>query len=128
MLRIFKTPNTSVSPSATMNSHDASIKPSTMMVSTRFIGNRFSLSPLAAGESHMDLRSLLPWSARWILKTTPAWRRESDGEIQEDFSTVAGPAGRQCAARSGGGAGHRLGGDAVRGRDLLGHGRVRASQ
>src|SRR5258707_5004449 len=37
MLRIFSTPNTSVSPSATMKSHDASIRPSTMMVRTRFI-------------------------------------------------------------------------------------------
>src|SRR6266446_9636006 len=86
------------------------------------------LSPQAVGESHMHLRSLLPWSARWILRTTPAWRRESDGEIQEDFSTVAGPAGRQCAARFGGGIGRCLGGDAVRGGYLLRHGRVRASQ
>src|SRR3954454_9974995 len=37
MLRIFSTPNTSVSPSATINSHDASISPSMRMVRRRFI-------------------------------------------------------------------------------------------
>src|SRR5882757_6601456 len=57
MLRILSTPNTSVSPSATMNSHDASIRPSTMMVSTRFISylspqaGRGELSVAASGQS-----------------------------------------------------------------------------
>src|ERR1044072_1828035 len=37
MLRICSPPNTRVSPSATMNSHDASISPSIRMVSARFI-------------------------------------------------------------------------------------------
>src|SRR4051812_22176698 len=47
MLRIFSTPNTSVSPSATMNSHDASIRPSMRMVRARFISY---LSPAGRGE------------------------------------------------------------------------------
>src|SRR4051812_9037552 len=45
MLRIFSTPNTSVSPSATMNSHDASISPSMRMVSARFIKPQLSRHP-----------------------------------------------------------------------------------
>src|ERR1700738_1155509 len=86
------------------------------------------LSPQAAGESHMDLRPLLHCFARWILRTTPAWRRESDGEAQEDFWTIAGPAGVQRAARSAGDIAYRIGGGSLRGRDLLGHGGVRTSQ
>src|SRR3954453_9545873 len=46
MLRILSTPNTSVSPSATMNSQDASIRPSTMIVRSRFT----YLSPAGRGK------------------------------------------------------------------------------
>src|SRR5215213_11014946 len=76
----------------------------------------------------MDLRPLLPWSARWILRTTPFLRRESDGQIQEDFSAVAGPSRGECATRTGRGTDYCLGGDAVWGADLLGHGGVWTSQ
>src|SRR5882757_4401649 len=82
------------------------------------------LSPARAGESHMDLRSMLHWSARWILRTTPEAEGESHGQVQESFSTPAGPSCGQCAARPAGGLDHCLGGDAVWGGDLLGHGRV----
>src|SRR5581483_10359873 len=86
---------------------------------------RADLSPHAAGESHMDLRRLLPWTARGILKTTPAQWRESDGQIQEGFSAAGGPACGQCTARSAGGAVHRAGGGFVWGRIVLGHGGFR---
>src|SRR4029077_12551787 len=82
----------------------------------------------SAGESHMDLLPLLRCFARWILRTAPTWRRGSDGEAQEGFSTFGGAAGGQRAARSAGSIGHRLGGGAVRSRDLLGYGGVWASQ
>src|ERR1700688_955930 len=88
----------------------------------------YKLSPSGAGESHMDLPPLLHSFARWILRTAPTRRRESDGEVQEGFSTFGGSAGGQRAARFGGGIGHRLGGGAVRSRDLLGYGGVWTSQ
>src|SRR5215472_4147312 len=72
------------------------------------------LSPLAAGESHMDLSGLLHCFARRILKTTPGSWRESDGQIQEGFSTAAGPARRERQTQAVGGPVHRSGGRAVR--------------
>src|SRR5260370_35897248 len=78
--------------------------------------------PSRAGESHMDFRSLLRCFARWILRMTPALLRESYGEAQEGFSTIAGPAGGQRAARSAGGIGYRFGGGTLRSRDLFGYG------
>src|SRR5581483_10004464 len=79
-------------------------------------GSAPPLPVFTAGESHMDLRRLLPWTARGILKTTPAQWRESDGQIQEGFSAAGGPACGQCTARSAGGAVHRAGGGFVWGR------------
>jgi predicted transposase YbfD/YdcC len=74
----------------------------------------------------MDLSRILHWRARRILKTTPGSRRGSDGQVQEDFSAIAGPAGGQCKTRSAGGAVHRAGGAAVRSGDVLGYGGLRA--
>src|SRR5712691_9416878 len=54
-----------------------------------------STSPCRAGESHMDLRSLLHPGATWILRTTPESTGESDGQIQEDFQRIGGPTGSQ---------------------------------
>src|ERR1700732_2049008 len=87
--------------------------------------SHFSLSPQAAGESHMDFRWLLHWKARRILKTTPRSWRGSDAEVQEGLWAVAGPARGQCQARSVGGAVHRAGGDAVRSGVVLGYGGLR---
>src|ERR1700736_5518628 len=84
-----------------------------------------SLAPLAAGESHMDLRRLLHWRTRRILKTTPGSWRGSDGQVQEDFPAVGGPARRQCETRTVGGAVHRAGCSAVRSRVVLGYGGIR---
>jgi hypothetical protein len=84
--------------------------------------------PMPAGESHMDLLPLLRCFASWILRTAPTCWRESNGEVQEGFPTFGGPAGGQCAARSAGGIGYRLGGGPVRSRDLLGYGGVWTSQ
>src|SRR3979411_2478704 len=76
----------------------------------------------------MDFRSLLRCFARWILRMTPALLRESYGEAQEGFSTIAGPAGGQRAARSAGGIGYRFGGGTLRSRDLFGYGGVWTGQ
>src|ERR1039458_5480595 len=73
----------------------------------------------------MDLRRLLHWKARRILKTTPGSWRGSDGHVQEDFRAVAGPARRQCEARPAGGVVGRTGGGAVRGGVVLGYGGLR---
>src|SRR5579859_2831846 len=73
----------------------------------------------------MDLRHLLPWRIREILKTTPESWRESDGQVQEDLSTVARSASGQCESRSLGGAAHRAGSRVVWSGDLLGHGGLR---
>src|SRR5436305_15259386 len=56
---------------------------------------------------------VLHWRTRRILKTTPESWRGSDGEVQEAFSAVAGPAGGQREARSVGGVVHRACGSAV---------------
>src|SRR5688572_19491961 len=53
MLRIFSTPNTSVSPNATMNSHDAYVRPSTRIVSAACTRFRPSLT-FGAGEAGLD--------------------------------------------------------------------------
>src|SRR5215471_792045 len=90
--------------------------------------SQVDLSPQGAGESHMDLRGLLHWSARRILRATPVLKGESDGQVQEGFSTVAGPAGGQRETRSVGGAVHCSGGRAVRSGFLLGHGGLRPVQ
>src|SRR4029077_3213286 len=76
----------------------------------------------------MDFRALLHCLARWILRTTPTRQRESNGEAQESFSTVVGPAGGQSPSRLGGGIGHRRGGGLERSRDLLVHGGVWTGQ
>src|SRR5215211_8002091 len=81
-----------------------------------------------AGESHMDLRGLLHWWARRILRTTPELWRESDAKVQEGFPAVAGPARGQRETRSVGSAVHCSGGSAVWGGLLLGHGRLRTIQ
>src|SRR3974390_3196211 len=73
----------------------------------------------------MDLRRLLHWRARGILKTTPGSWRGSYGEVQEVFPAVAGSACGQCEARSFGGAVHRAGGCVVRSGESLGHGGLR---
>src|SRR6478735_7699176 len=111
-----------------------------LMASTRCCRSRASIqrhrcgyppprpSPASAGESHMDFRALLHCLARWILRTTPTRQRESNGEAQESFSTVVGPAGGQCPSRLGGSIGYRAGGGPVRSRDLLGHGGVWTGQ
>src|SRR6185437_14079375 len=73
----------------------------------------------------MDLRWLLHWRAREILKTTPESWRGSDAQIQAGFSSAAGTARGQCKARSSGGVGDRAGSDAVRSGVVLGHGGLR---
>src|ERR1700736_1652670 len=73
----------------------------------------------------MDLRRLLHWRTRRILKTTPGSWRGSDGQVQEDFPAVGGPARRQCETRTVGGAVHRAGCSAVRSRVVLGYGGIR---
>src|SRR5450631_1850956 len=83
------------------------------------------LSRLRAGESHMDLKRLLHWRTRRILKTAPESSRGSNGQVQENFPAVAGPARGQCEARSSGGAVHCAGGGAVRSGKLLGYGGLR---
>ena len=85
-------------------------------------------SPFCAGESHMDLRRLLQVHTRSILRSTPRAQVESDGEIQEGFSTVAGPQGGQRTARVAGGFVHCSCGDTVWRRGPLGHGHVWAIQ
>lgn len=76
----------------------------------------------------MDLRRLLHCFATWILRTTSTRRRESYGEVQEGISAVVGPACGERTTRSARGLGHRAGLGALRSRDLLGHGGVRAGQ
>src|SRR6476620_5571868 len=76
----------------------------------------------------MDLRRVLQVHTRWILRSTPRAQVESDGEVQEGFSTVAGPQGGQCTARLAGGFVHCSRGDAVWCRGPLGHGHVWALQ
>src|SRR5260370_12380937 len=90
--------------------------------------NSLPTLPLQVGESDMDLRGVLRRHARWILRTTPEALGESDGEIQESFPTVARSAGGQCPAQAAGRFVHCAGRAAVRGGDLLGHGRVRPGQ
>src|SRR6516164_9178577 len=48
MLRIFRTPKTSVSPTATMKSHDAYVRPSTRIVATAFTASASPSSLWAA--------------------------------------------------------------------------------
>src|SRR5712692_6088164 len=84
--------------------------------------------PCRAGESHMDLRSLLHPGATWILRTTPESTGESDGQIQEDFQRIGGPTGSQFPTPDVGGPVHRSGCDAVRGGRSFGHGAVRPFQ
>src|SRR5262245_19513968 len=86
------------------------------------------LSPARAGESHMDLRPVLHWSARWILRTTPTERRESDGQVQKVLWSDGRPACGQCPPRPSGAVGYRSGGDPVWGGELLGHGRLRPGE
>src|SRR4051812_40306824 len=52
MLRILRTPNTSVSPSATMKSHDAWISPSRTIVRKKFIGLFSRRSSMKAAAQH----------------------------------------------------------------------------
>src|SRR6185369_16539276 len=86
------------------------------------------LSPHAAGESHLDLRFLLYWLRKRILKATLELRRESDAALQEGFSTLAGPASREREPRSAGNSGYCAGGCVVRRDVVLGHGGIRILQ
>ena len=61
-------------------------------------------------------------------EVTPRAQVELDGEIQEGFSTVAGPQGGQRTARVAGGFVHCSCGDTVWRRGPLGHGQVWAIQ
>src|SRR5262249_53742314 len=85
-------------------------------------------SPQGAGESHLDLRCLLHWFGKRILKATPESRRELDAPLQEGFSILAGPAGRERETRSFGSSAYCAGGCAVRGNVVLGHGGIRPLQ
>src|SRR5262249_17191797 len=76
-------------------------------------------SPARAGESHLDLRCLLHWFGKRILKATPESRRELDAPLQEGFSILAGPAGRERETRSFGSSAYCAGGFGVRGNVVL---------
>src|SRR5260370_38074909 len=56
-------------------------------------------SPLWAGESHVDLRSMLHQPAIWILRRTPESNGGSDAEICQDFPRFARSASGERAAR-----------------------------